>query len=144
MCLYCTKSNEINRNLPDIQRYICNQNGNNSFNFYRTGYHKKLWIRYVQCLEEIERVLLVESWDFKMILTICIAINVMELTHFFEMYNSIFHVQDHSTYIWYIMGYALKRRQMYFEMCSIVFNAFQKNVNAFGLFIWLSVRLYTL
>ena len=38
-----------------------------------------------------------------------IALNIMKLPYYFEMYNSIFHIQDHAKDFGYIIGYALKR-----------------------------------
>ena len=50
---------------------------------------------------------------------------------FFEMYNSMLHIQDHTKYFEYIMGYALKQLEMYFQLCYLVFNIFQQSWKIF-------------
>ena len=40
----------------------------------------------------------------------------------------MFHIQDNARNSLYIMGYASKRLEMYFQFCSMVFNTFQQSL----------------
>ena len=50
-----------------------------------------------------------------------------EIKIFFEKYNRMFHVQDQTKDFGYIMGYASKRLEVYFQLRSMVFNTFQQS-----------------
>ena len=49
----------------------------------------------------------------KLILANLYCTKCNEITIFFEMYNSMFHTQDHAKHFGYIMVYASKRLEMY-------------------------------
>ena len=77
------------------------KNGLNIIYFLYTGSHKSLKIHYGNFLK---RTLA------NLYCTKCNEINI-----FFEVYNSIFHLQDHTKDFGYIMGYAMKRLEMIFN-----------------------------
>ena len=54
-----------------------------------------------------------------------------EMYNIFEMYNSIIHIQDHTKYFGYIIRYASKWLELYFELCYVVFNTFQQSLKIF-------------
>ena len=57
------------------------------------------------------------------------------------MYNSMFHIQDHTKDFGYIMVYASKHLEMYFESCYMFFNIFQQSWKKFIHSVCLSVRV---
>ena len=90
------------------------KNGLNIIYFSYTGSHKSFIIHYGLGGE-----------IFKTILENLHCIKCNEINIFFEMHNRTFHVQGHTKDFGYIMGYASKRLVMYFQFCTMVFNAFQ-------------------
>ena len=77
---------------------------------------------------------------FKACLANLYCTNYNKINIFFEMYNSMFLVQGHTKDFRYIMGYASKRLEMYFQFCTMVFNTFQQCWKRFMLSVCLSVR----
>ena len=68
-----------------------------------------------------------EGTFFKRILAKLYCIKCKEIKTFFEMYNSMFHIQDHTNDFGYIKGYTSKLLEMYFQLCYMVFNTFQQS-----------------
>ena len=64
----------------------CLKNGPNILYFLYTGSHKSLLIHY-GLWEEIFQSVLYQTYT---------ALNVTKLTYVFNVYNSMFHIQDHT------------------------------------------------
>ena len=52
----------------------------------------------------------------------------------------MFHIQDHTKNFEFIIGYFLKRLEMYSQLCYMVFNTFQQSLKMFVHSVYLSVR----
>ena len=97
------------------------KNGLNIIYFLYAGPHKSFLLHYG----------LREGNFLKRILANLYCTKCNEINIFFEVYNSIFHLQDHTKGFGYIMGYASKRLEMNFQWCYMVFNTLKQSWKMF-------------
>ena len=100
---YCTKCNETNVCHLVIQKHVTYEKW---FKYYMFFVYK-----FTQRLPNTLRPM---GGILKHILANIYCTKYNEINTFFEMYNSRFHIQGLTKNFGYIMGYALKRMEMYF------------------------------
>ena len=95
---YCTKCNEINICHLDIQKYVLYKKYFKNYMFFVYRFTQMFFNTLRPMKGKFLNSILANFYCTK-----CNEINI-----FFEMYNSVFHIQDHTKDFGYIMGYALK------------------------------------